>query len=339
MRPVTSPFRGVATLSLVTATLTYLLVVLGNLVRSTNSGLSYLTWPLYHGRLVPDREFHILMEFSHRAVAGALSLLLVALAVAVFRRAETRTRLGALTVVALLLVVAQIVLGALTVWKLLSPAVVTGHLATAVALFAAVLWIHLVASRETRGPGAGPAADAAPPAGPARAGRSAARADAAREEQALSARATLALAALAVYGQMILGALVSTQHAGLAVPDFPTANGRWFPPLEGLVGVQMIHRYGAYVLTAVLAIAAWRAGQSEDSRVRAGARWAVVLVLVQVALGALNVLWRLPVWLSALHLANAEALLAVCVVTAFRASPERPARSRRAAGPAPAVTR
>ena len=50
------------------------LIVLGNLVRSTNSGLAYLTWPLYHGRVIPERDFHVWMEFSHRAVAGVLEI-------------------------------------------------------------------------------------------------------------------------------------------------------------------------------------------------------------------------------------------------------------------------
>ena len=40
--------------SLFTTGLTYALLVLGNVVRGTRSGLSYLSWPLYHGRLVPE---------------------------------------------------------------------------------------------------------------------------------------------------------------------------------------------------------------------------------------------------------------------------------------------
>ncbi|MBI5837583.1 MAG: COX15/CtaA family protein [Candidatus Eisenbacteria bacterium] len=298
MLSTASPLRGAAALSLATAALTFLLVVLGNLVRNTDSGLSYLSWPLYNGRLIPDREFHVLMEFSHRAVAGALSVLLLVLAVEVFRRREARARVGTLTAAALGLLAVQILLGALTVWKLLAPAVVTSHLATAVLLFATVVAIHVRArwGSEPR------------PAG-------------ALAGQPRGLRGTMAFAAFAVYLQVILGGLVSTQHAGLAAPDFPKLNGEWFPPMVGLVAVQAVHRFGAYALTLILLLVAWRAHGSPQREVRAGARLAVALVLVQVVLGALNVLWRIPAWLSALHLANAEAILATCVVTALRAAP------------------
>jgi len=41
-------------------------------------------------------------------------------------------------------------------------------------------------------------------------------------------------------------------------------------------------------------------------------------VVFQICLGAFNVIWKIPVWLTALHLATATAVLAACVVTTFR---------------------
>jgi heme a synthase len=301
-----SPFRGVERLSLGLSLLTSLLLVLGNLVRATDSGLSYLTWPLYHGRLIPDREFHVLMEWSHRAVAGTVSVLFAALSVLILSRPGPRRRLWLPLALAAALLALQIVLGALTVWQLLAPVVVTGHLATALLFFVTVLAIYLVSRSETRGRDV-PLTEAPP-----------------------HLRMELTGVAVAVYLQMLLGGFVSSFHAGLACPDFPTCNGRWFPPLRGLVGIQMIHRYGAFLVVAILGLAALHAHGSPQPAVRSGARLAFALGLMQIGLGALNVLLRIPWWLTALHLATATAILAICVGTAARALLAHPVTESRA---------
>ena len=301
-----SPYRAVERLSLGLALLTYLLLVLGNLVRATDSGLSYLTWPLYNGRLLPDREFHVLMEFSHRAVAGTVSVVFLGLAGLILSRPEPRRRLWLPLALATALLALQIALGALTVWKLLAPVVVTGHLATALLFFIAVLSIYLVSRAEMRG------RDVPLTGSPPR------------------LRLELPLAAAAVYIQMLLGGFVSSFHAGLACPDFPTCNGRWFPPLRGLEGIQMIHRYGAFILVAILGLTALHSHGSPQPAVRSGARLAFALGLLQIGLGALNVLLRIPYWLTALHLATATAILAVCVATAARALLAHPVAESRA---------
>ena len=289
-----SPLRLVERLALLLTALTYALLVLGNLVRSTNSGLSYLTWPLYQGRVIPDREFHVLMEFSHRALAGAVSLLLVVLAGAVLRSSETRSRLGGLLAVSIALIAMQIVLGALTVWKLLAPVVVIGHLATGQLFFVSALLMHLTCLRDRE---EWPRAGAAAPAGLA---------------------GLFTLCSLATFAQILLGGLVSANRAGLAVPTFPTANGSWFPPLTGLVGLQMLHRDGAYVLAALLIYAALRGRRSSQRKVRSSSTALAGMIVIQILLGALNVLWRIPLWVTALHLATATGILAMCVSTAFR---------------------
>jgi len=120
------------------------------------------------------------------------------------------------------------------------------------------------------------------------------------------------------YLQALLGGMVSTHHAGLACPDWPTCDGRWFPPLQGLVGLQMLHRYGAYLLTASLLVVATLARTVPDPSLWAGARLALTLVVAQVVLGVCNVYLGTPVWLSAAHLATAIALLAILGVTTFR---------------------
>jgi cytochrome c oxidase assembly protein subunit 15 len=285
---------GVARLARVTALCAFGLIVLGAVVRSTGSGLACPDWPLCHGRLVPPLQTQVLLEWFHRLVAFAVSLLTIGLAVAIFAQAELRRALGVRLVVALGLLVMQIVLGALTVWRLLQYAVVTWHLGNALLFLLALLSIAERAQRlaEGRGP----------------------------ERQApWGVRVALAAATVATLLQTLVGGLVSTNHAGLACPDFPGCRGELFPPLEGLVGLQMIHRLGAYLLFAFVVLVAFGTRRVEDPRIRAAALVAPALVVLQVALGVFNVLLAVPVWITAAHLATATALFAVLALAALRA--------------------
>ena len=272
----------------------FALIVIGAVVRTTGSGLACPDWPLCEGRLIPRFEAHVLIEWFHRLVALLVSLLLFATAAWVVAHRALRARLGRLLTIALVLLFAQVLLGALTVWKLLSPAVVSSHLAVALLLFSTLLVLTLIAHREAA---AEPAAIAPRPAG---------------------LLPSFVVATALTYVQVLLGGIVSTNHAGLACPDWPTCFGRWFPPLEGLVGLQMIHRYGAYALLVVLLNAALRARRAPDRRIAVGGSMALTLVVAQMVLGVLNVLLGTPVWLSAAHLATAAALLAMLVMTTFR---------------------
>ena len=291
-----SAFRIAARLGVVTTLMLFGLIVVGSVVRTTGSGLACPDWPLCQGQLIPPADFHVRIEWLHRLIALLASVSLFATAAWTLFRAETRERLGGLIGLALVLLFAQIVLGALTVWKLLSPAVVSSHLAVALLLFGSLLVFTLAARAAAEGDD--PAASPARPAGllPLLGG-------------------TTAL----VYVQAVLGGVVSTSHAGLACPDWPTCNGRWFPPLQGLEGLQMLHRYGAYLVTVLMITVALRTRTAADPGLRAGGAMALGLTLAQVVFGVCNVLLETPVWLTAMHIATAAALLALMVALTFRA--------------------
>ena len=147
---------------------------------------------------------------------------------------------------------------------------------------------------------------------------------------------TFGLATAIAYFQCLLGGLVSSNHAGLACPDWPACNGAWFPPLEGPVGLQMMHRWGAYLLTLVTLVVAVRARRAPDPGVRAGGGMVAVLTLVQIVLGVLAVMLGTPPWVSALHLANAAAILAMLVTITCRAALQPAVSTRPAPSPGPA---
>jgi len=302
----TRDFAVTTRLAIPTAGLMLVLIVVGSIVRTTGSGLACPDWPLCHGRLIPPLQFNILVEWFHRLLALITGLGLFATSGWIFAHRDVRARLGGLAALCLALYFSQALLGALTVWKLLDASVVSGHLAVALLLFAALLTLALVARHES-----------APE-----------RAQAARTP---GLRGWYAVAAVAIWAQAVLGGMVSTNHASLACPDWPTCKGAWFPPLTGLVGLQVSHRYGAYLLIALLVTVARHSRRSADPVLRGIGRSLAALVLLQAAVGVTNVFLAIPVWVSALHLGLAAVLLALAITGTFRLA-AAPAAERSLAG-------
>src|SRR5258708_14892268 len=125
-------------LSVATARVTYALVVLGGVVRASGSGLGCPDWPLCHGRVLPPLDLHAIIEYSHRTTASLTSALVVLTAVFAWLAFRKRRDIVVPAMVALGLLVVQVVLGAITVRLELPPMIVLAHLATAMALLAAV---------------------------------------------------------------------------------------------------------------------------------------------------------------------------------------------------------
>jgi cytochrome c oxidase assembly protein subunit 15 len=246
-------------------------------------------------------DVKVAFEWSHRVVAGSVSLIFAGLAFAALRRSATPAGARRGIAVAAVLLVVQILLGALTVWELLASWTVTSHLMTGNA-FAVVLLLVASSLRES----AQPSFERAP--------------------LAAAARAAIAAVAALLVVQMVLGGLVSSRFAGMACPEWPTCNGGlWFPSWRGSVGLHLLHRSNGYLLIAALAAAAWLC--SRATRLRAVTWLALGIGLVQVVGGVANVLLGIPVELTGLHSALAAALVlttALAVREAWLAP--RPAR-------------
>ncbi|MEY4386206.1 MAG: Heme synthase [Verrucomicrobiota bacterium] len=111
-----------------------------------------------------------------------------------------------------------------------------------------------------------------------------------------------------IFLQLILGATMRHQHAGLAIWDFPRAHGQWWPDMSDAaiqqynatrsevvaadpitaaqVGLQMVHRVGAVLIFSAVAVCFMRLRRSADVVLRRlGLGW-LLLVLAQAGLGA-----------------------------------------------------
>jgi cytochrome c oxidase assembly protein subunit 15 len=296
------------------AALTYGLIVLGALVRAHGAGLACPDWPLCFGDVIPQLDFKVAFEFGHRVVAGSVALLFTGLAWATLRRPVLGPALRPALAIAALLLAVQIVLGGLTVLKLLATWTVTSHLVTGNAFALALV---LIGRRLLELAGPAPVRTDRPVGSPVQ--RVADRPPAASPLERAATTAVAGLLAL----QLVLGGLVSSSYAGLVCPDWPTCmNGEYFPTFSGIQGLHVLHRTVAYTLLAALLAAALLARRSPVL-----GRWltlASVLGLAQVAVGVANVLLRLPVEITALHSALAAALVCTLGISLQVAWSRRP---------------
>ena len=134
-----------------------------------------------------------------------------------------------------------------------------------------------------------------------------------------------------VYILILSGGLVAGLDAGFVYNTFPKMGGQWIPPgllppnpLDSIVSVQFLHRWGGVVVAAYL-IFLW--GRSLDVRVppdvRGIYRWLLIVIAIQGGLGITTLLMAVPVPLGAIHQAGALVVLAVMIGAAYAATHAR----------------
>ncbi|HUO59200.1 MAG TPA: COX15/CtaA family protein [Candidatus Acidoferrales bacterium] len=128
------------------------------------------------------------------------------------------------------------------------------------------------------------------------------------------------LVACCVFGLIIAGALVTSNDAGLSVPDWPTSFGSMYkiPPLVNGVQFEHIHRMIAQfigLLTIILAI--WTQRVDRRPWMRALGWAALGTVIAQGLLGGLTVLFKLPPAISTAHATLAQTFFCIIVSMAL----------------------
>jgi cytochrome c oxidase assembly protein subunit 15 len=132
-----------------TACATFIVITAGALVTSNDAGLSVPDWPTSFGYLVKVPQFvgGVRYEWSHRMVAGTLVSLTLAIVIWTLL-VERRRWLRWLAVGAFCTVIAQAILGGLTVLFFQPPAVSTAHAAVAQTFFCIAVAIALFTGRK-----------------------------------------------------------------------------------------------------------------------------------------------------------------------------------------------
>lgn len=131
--------------ALATAMATFLLLIAGGLVTSTDSGLAVPDWPLSYGTLFPPMVGGIVYEHTHRVIAGIVGILIAVLAGWLWFKEPRRwvRRLGYTALGAVLL---QAILGGLTVLLVLPPPVSVAHACLAQVVLSLVVSVAVVTS-------------------------------------------------------------------------------------------------------------------------------------------------------------------------------------------------
>jgi len=277
-----------------TAAATFLLLGLGGLVTSHEAGLAVPDWPTSYGYnmfLFPIHlwKANIFYEHTHRLLASFVGLLTGILAVWLWLR-EPRSWLRWLGAGAFFAVILQGLLGGLRV-ILIQDNLGIFHAILAQSLFVLVTLIALVSS--------------------GKAGKF-----------AVSLRTTpisrnlywmIICSASLVLIQLILGATMRHQHAGLAVPDFPLAYGKVWPPMDAAflekinsqrlgteqlnsvtafqIGLQMAHRFIALSIVSLVGCVVSKARREQGAGsllAKLAVAWWGIMCL-QAALGAATI--------------------------------------------------
>ena len=280
--------------AIVLAAATLCLVGVGGLVTSKGVGMAVPDWPTtfgYNMFFFPISKWvgGIFYEHTHRLLASAVGFVTIILAAWLWIKEERRW-LRWLGLAALFAVIVQGVLGGLRVtW--MKDELGIFHATLAQMFFVLVCSIALFSSRWWTE-----------------------RLRESLDERGVSVLRKLSLiGSFLIFTQLVLGASMRHQHAGLAIPDFPLAYGRVWPatdpgsvahynqlrtevtalnPITGSqIVLQMLHRIGALAVLLTVAAAAWFAlgrlqGNSFARRLAVG--W-LLLVICQVGLGAATI--------------------------------------------------
>lgn len=279
-------------LSLAATATTFLLIAIGGVVRATGSGLGCSGWPkCTRDRWLPPLEYHAIIEYSHRFTAFLDIVLVVLLAVVVWKRYSGVRRVRIPTTAAVFLIFFQAVLGGIVVRGELHAVLVSAHLATAM-VFAGVLIYATVASFTL-----GAVID--------------------RPVDALTRLSRVAAACTLVL--IAVGAYVRGEGAGLVFPDWPLMNGRLVPSISAApAGVHFAHRVLALAVGVLVVAVAVRARRERNGRAAVAtlATVAALLFIAQVLIGAANVWSKLAAAAVVAHVAVASLTWGAVVATA-----------------------
>ena len=310
------------------ALLTWPLIPFGAFVRLKNAGLSCPDWPLCYGQFIPPAGYEIALETGHRFVAALLGLLIITIAIVSFRQ-RSNFHIRGLALFSLVLVCIQGLIGALTVTMTLWPPIVTLHLIGGNLLFGVLVYLARISFSLDRIENS-VVADSVIKVFQA--------------EPGMRLRVGLMIALLFLI--IASGGYNSSTYSGLHCEAFPGCHeGSYFSfgmsgtdisKLTGIRGnilqpapeeyqgrflpefrnewIHMLHRFIAVFGGMALVIMSW-VWLKNRFGFKIINNFIVVLILLEIIVGVLNSVLRVPVPISALHTAIAATLTGLMFFT------------------------
>src|ERR1700674_1437535 len=278
-------------LLLVTIAATFVLVVIGGMVRATDSGLGCPDWPACHGKLIPGADKHTIIEYSHRTAATVVGVLFLGVTFFTFKTERRNKLVFWLAFSAGVLLAAQIVLGGVTVKRELPAEIVAAHLATAMIFLAVMIITATISLMQARG----------------------------RQAFAFASDITFSrlavLTAATAFVTLVLGSYISGTDAALACSGWPVCNGSLLPGGGSAEGLHFLHRLVAGLLGIMILGLIYQAFE-ERRRQPVLIRLSIaagVLYAAQALVGAANIWTDLAAGVVVAHLSLAALLWCIMV--------------------------
>ncbi|MBI5638097.1 MAG: heme A synthase [Nitrospinae bacterium] len=258
---------------------TYILMIFGNVVTTTGSGMACPDWPLCYGTVNPPKAISVWIEWGHRLIGGVTGFLILAAAFLTWKKAGPAIRfflkVAVVTIVAaILLGGAIIIVDAPLLDSFKRIAVVSSHIISSTIIFATlIIAYHSVSSR---------AAEAAD-------------------------RFYIFLFVL-TFAQIVIGIVVRYANASMACPDWPLCQGSILPPSFSFeVLLHYTHRLIAYVIFGVTLWKFTAARKAGAPARRDAITFGLVLLQASIGIGIVQTVMFLP--LLVMHGAAGFALL------------------------------
>jgi len=321
--------------------LVFVVIIWGGLVRLTGSGLSIPDWPMINGSLLPpssnedwqavyaryENEFYqvsdltlpaempmsrfktmFAIEYIHRSLVAIIGLLFLVVVIKSLRHKEIWRQTRGLLITTAVLLLGQAILGGVVVKQELRAELVAIHLGIAFLFLSLLLWAALRLSRPKE--------------------------NVMNSNSKLSSLAWLGVVALWI--QVVIGGLTAGTKAGLIFNSFPKMGDYLIPPLNVLVSsayggflanlaqnqilIQFIHRWWAFVaLLFIIALVVKGMNAQLSPRGRIALRLVGTITVFQILWGILNLLLKVPVWVSLVHLGTALLIFALLILITHEA--------------------
>lgn len=279
-------------LALLTVLLTYLLIVFGGYVASSKSGLGCgPEWPLCNGEIVPAFHGETLIEFTHRVIGAILGIVSFLLFAKILRN-EVSPSIRKVGYWMLVLLIIQVLLGALVVLKDLPTSVIAVHLIIAMLFLASLIWIWRRAEEK--------------------ADIQTYPTDRSDQQKRIKRHLNIVLVLLLLlFG---FGAFVKHESLGMICGSFQCGNS--FLPLTGPEIIQTIHRGLAFISALYiffLVFLSFKKGW--EGKLQNRLIFSALTVLIQVVLGVLTIISAIDISWAMLHLAAGTLLFGLVAET------------------------
>ncbi|HLS90627.1 MAG TPA: heme A synthase [Limnochordia bacterium] len=286
-RPIPRHLKWLSVASVISM---FIVQLAGTLVTKSGSAEGCgASWPLCHGSWLPEMNMHSIIEYSHRVISGAAGILVLAMAIGVFRAYRDRKDIKGLMGGAVAFIVIQSALGAMAVLWPQPKAVLALHFGISLVAFVLVVLPTVIMFQLEKGETYRtlPVSD--------------------------RLRWWVWAAAIYTYGVVYSGAYVRHTNSHMACLDWPLCNGALIPELSGAVGIQFMHRLAAAGALVVIAAMGHMAKLERDVRpdLFRGGVASLILIILQVLSGGWVILSRLTMTAMMVHSAIITALFGV----------------------------